>query len=67
MNNHALADLNDLESLKRLKFINETEYYKKLYNQEKQLKLRIIWERSLLRFYFLIYIITGVITFAASK
>lgn len=66
INNHLLADLDDLESLKRLEIINESEYYRKLYNQELQLRLRRKWADRVSISYVIICSIIGGITFIMS-
>lgn len=67
IDNDTLADINDLESLKRLNIITEFEYYKKLYNQEKQLRLRREWQSKITITNIIIVSIIGLVTFAVSK
>lgn len=67
INNNTLIDVYDLDGLKRLNIIDESEYYKKLYHIELEMRLRNEWKRSISITNFIIVLIIVVITFAISK
>ena len=67
ISNIELANIKDLDSLLRLDIITEFEYYKKLYNQEKQWRFRKEWESSIARTNMVVIFIIGIGTFIASR